>query len=152
MSRDSWKFIILLALLLVTGCRQQAQTTTDTGVNIDVRYEPEQPAVGDATLLITVTDAAGSPINAAQITARGDMNHAGMVPVIAEADSGENGVYTVPFEWTMSGDWFLEVTVTLPDGTTAAETFDLRVITDPDGGAMDMEMPEATENAETGQP
>lgn len=133
--------ILLLALLMVmAGCRQQAQTGADAHIQIAIRHEPEQPVVGEAILFITVTQASGEPVNDARVTARGDMNHAGMVPVIAEADSGEAGVYTLPFEWTMSGDWFVEVTVTLADGTTAAETFDLRVVTDAGESTETMDM------------
>lgn len=131
---------ITLALLLVVvftlaGCRQ-AEGTTSENVNIEVAVTPEEPAVGDAMLLVTVTDAEGNPINDATVAVRGDMSHAGMVPVIpAEISDAEDGVYTFEdFEWTMGGEWFVEVTVTLTNGETATERFEYTV-----SGEMDME-------------
>jgi hypothetical protein len=118
---------LLLVLLMLLGCRQQTPDAAQTGLMIDLRVEPEDSTVGEATLIITVTDASGSPVNDASVSARGDMNHAGMVPVLADVDGGAAGEYTLPFEWTMAGDWFVEITVTLPDGTTAVQTFDRHV-------------------------
>ena len=133
---------LVLAVLLTAGCRQQAQEAEDSGVTIDLRTEPEDAAVGEATLIVTVTDAAGSPITDADVSARGDMNHAGMVPVLGEAETAEaeNGKYTIPFEWTMAGDWFVEVTVELPDGATMTETFDLSVMAGDAEAMPDMDM------------
>ncbi len=62
------------------------------------------------------------------------MSHAGMKPVLANISEGESGVYAVPFEWTMGGDWFVAVTATLPDGRVATKRFDLSV-----GAGMDMD-------------
>jgi hypothetical protein len=36
----------------------------------------------------------------------------------------------MPFRWTMAGDWFVTVDVTLPDGTTASQRFDFTVAGD----------------------
>jgi hypothetical protein len=47
--------------------------------------------------------------------------------VIAEVERIEGNQYVVPFEWTMAGDWIIEVSAELPDGTTAAQTFDQSV-------------------------
>jgi len=133
--------ILLLAVLLVAaGCRQ-AEPTSNEDVNIEVSVNPEEPAVGDATLLVTLTDADGNPITDATVSVRGDMSHAGMVPVIpAEVSGAEDGIYTFEdFEWTMGGDWFVEVTATLTNGETATERFEYTV-----GGEGEMDM-EATE-------
>lgn len=138
MRSNRWILSIALLLLLVAGCRQQTPEASTTNLNIDLRVEPENPVIGAAVLVITVTDADGSPVENAQVSARGDMNHAGMVPVLAEAESSESGEYTIPFEWTMAGDWFVEVTVELPDGETVSETFELLVAAGASGAMMDM--------------
>ena len=70
--------------------------------------------------MITLTDNDGNPVNDATLSIEGNMNHAGMVPVLRDADDGAEGVYEVPFEWTMGGDWFVVVNVTLPNGDTAS--------------------------------
>lgn len=120
-------FLVLL-VFLAAGCRAQNPTPTpETSLQIDMQIDPVPPALGEATLIVTVMDAAGQPVNDATVSARGDMSHAGMAPVLANVDSGANGLYRLPFRWTMGGDWFVEITVTLPDGTTASRRFDLTV-------------------------
>ncbi len=131
----------LIVVLLLTGCggresQQEQQSADDAGVTIDLAY-PDPLTVGEMTLMITLTDADGNPINDATLAIRGDMNHAGMQPVLRDAEAGEEGVYEVPFEWTMGGDWIVTIAVTLADGTEVSETFDLSVET---AGEMDMDM------------
>ena len=116
--------ILLLFALLLAGCRQSAQTAT-AEIGIDLRAETL--TTGETTLIVTLTDANGQPVSAQQVEVRGDMTHAGMQPVLAESSEGENGVYEVPFEWTMSGDWIVTIKATMADGTVAEERFDLAV-------------------------
>lgn len=116
--------ILLIFALLLAGCRQSAQTAL---AEIEIGLRTEMLAVGDATLVITLTDATGQPVSAQKVEVRGDMTHAGMQPVLAKSTKGENGVYEVPFEWTMSGDWIVTVKATMPDGAVAEKRFDLSV-------------------------
>jgi hypothetical protein len=120
---------LLLILPLIAACRQSARPVeTTAGVEIALEIEPQPPTVGAATLRVIVTDAEGNPVEDASVDVRGDMDHAGMVPVLGAADaSGGDGRYVVPFEWTMGGDWIVTVTVTLPGGETATEEFTLTV-------------------------
>ena len=134
------KHIILASLIVLSfllgSCRRSTQQNDEApDVNMSLAVEPKVPAVGPATLLITLTDADGNPINGAALEIRGDMSHAGMEPVLASAEAGQTGIYEVPFEWTMAGDWIVTVTATLPDGRTATREFDLTV-----SGEMNMEM------------
>ena len=112
-------FIVILS---VAGCRNDDTLETSVpDVNIDLQVEPDPPAVGEATLLITLTDAEGAPIDNAAITVRGDMDHAGMAPVIVESTDGHGGEYRMPFAWSMGGGWVVEVTATLPDNRGIAQ-------------------------------
>lgn len=134
------KHIILASLivlsLLLGSCRRSTQPNDEAAnVNMALAVRPPAPAVGPATLLITLTDTADDPINGAVLEIRGDMVHAGMEPVLASVDAGQNGIYEVPFEWTMAGDWIVTVTASLPDGRTVTREFDLTV-----SGEMNMEM------------
>ena len=73
-------------------------------------------------------DADGQPIDGAgPVTLRGDMNHAGMKPVLADATGTGGGQYTADFEWTMAGDWTVAVEATLPDGRVKRATFPFTV-------------------------
>ncbi len=116
--------VLLVFALTLAGCRQSAQTST---ADISIALRAESLAVGETTLHITLTDASGQPVSAQKIELRGDMTHAGMQPVLAASSTGENGVYDLPFEWTMSGDWIVTVKVTMADGTVAEKRFDLSV-------------------------
>ncbi|MCC7207057.1 MAG: FixH family protein [Anaerolineae bacterium] len=122
--------LLCATAILATGCdRQSAQPTAtpDPGIQITVESLNEPQRVGEVTLVVTVRDAAGAPIEDAKIDLRGDMSHAGMTPSLGSVEDGQDGRYSVPFNWTMGGDWFLDVTVTLPDGRSTTRRFDLTV-------------------------
>jgi hypothetical protein len=116
--------MLILIWLVVAACAppQPAQTSQTGDVNVGVVIETGG-AVGPFTLQITLTDDKTAPIKDASVQVQGTMNHAGMVPVDSgpirdDADGRSDGVYPIPFEFTMRGDWILTLTITLPDGTT----------------------------------
>ena len=118
--------IVGFLLLLLTACgTRNSQQTNDGDIRLMVAIE--STTVGPTSLIVTVTDAAGVPINDAAISVKGDMSHAGMVPVLADATGGDNGVYEMPFEWTMGGDWVVTVEATLPDGRSTTQQFNFTI-------------------------
>ncbi len=119
-------FFMLLCLALIS-CRQNSELASNPNIQFDVRYEPTPPTVGEGMLIITLRDAARNPIDDAALSVRGDMNHAGMVPVLRDVTESINGEYRVLFDWRMGGDWTLTVTATLPDGSRAEERFNVSV-------------------------
>jgi major membrane immunogen (membrane-anchored lipoprotein) len=120
--------VMLLALLLAACGPQNEPTPTPPDLDLSVQVEPDPPAVGEATLIITIKDASGSPIDGATLQVHGDMDHEGMMPVDREVSESAGGEYRVPFEWTMGGGWIVTVTAQLPDsGGTVSETFDFFV-------------------------
>ncbi|RMG86729.1 MAG: hypothetical protein D6712_06945 [Chloroflexi bacterium] len=129
---------LLLLLIIVTGCRQQASPADVQNIDIAISFVPAELAVGEAELTVTLTDSEGNFITDAQVEVRGDMTHAGMVPVIVTAESGDDS-YHAAFEWTMGGDWIVTVTATLPDGSVVEKTFNYSV-----SGDMNMDMSEDT--------
>ncbi|MEL6525434.1 MAG: copper chaperone PCu(A)C, partial [Chloroflexota bacterium] len=132
---------LLIPVLVLVGCRAEAVATAEDIV-IAVAVDNEMPAMGETALLVTVTDTDGNPIDDATVTVRGDMTHAGMTPVLPESVSeSTDGVYTVPFEFTMGGDWIITVDVELPNGEIATATVNIDGVegTMPeDMGDMDM--------------
>ncbi|HRF94902.1 MAG TPA: FixH family protein, partial [Aggregatilineales bacterium] len=95
-----------LLVLIITACTGQAQNTPVlTNAEIAVRVEPEPLTIGETTLIITLKDSNGTPINGATMQVHGNMDHAGMAPVDREVSESTNGDYRVPFEWTMGGGW-----------------------------------------------
>lgn len=122
--------IILITSMLVVlvACNTEQAAPVVDNLDIDFSVEPDPPTAGESTLIISVNDANGNAIDDATISVHGDMDHEGMTPVDGESTSGQNGMYHVPFEWTMGGGWILDVTVTLPDNAgIATEQFELFV-------------------------
>lgn len=123
--------ILLLLMLMTAGCRESAQpipTTAPNDAQINLNFDPDPPQVGEAILIVTLTDAGGESIEAQSVTVRGDMTHAGMMPVIGEpAQQAEDGTYRIPFNWSMGGDWMISVDVTLADGSEISREFELTV-------------------------
>jgi len=119
---------LFLVLLSASACGgRQNHPTNDTGVTVTA--EPAATAVGETTLVVTLTDASGQPVSDATVQVRGDMTHAGMTPVLRTGLPTEPGVYSVPFEWTMAGDWIVTVDFTLADGRSGTETFNFSIPT-----------------------
>ena len=129
LAKNYFRIIVIgLLIILVPACgRIQTGQEQDSEVSIELTVEPAQPAAGPAQLIITITDQNGQPIDNATLEIEGNMTHAGMVPVFAQTTGGENGRYTVPFEWTMGGDWSVTVEVSLEDGRTIFREFPVTV-------------------------
>jgi hypothetical protein len=127
MMRKTFTVITLgLFTLFVAGCRESAQPTPTPATNaqIELAYEPDPPQTGEGAILVTVT----GDTEVQSVNVRGDMNHAGMVPVIGETSEAEEAnTYRVPFHWSMGGDWILTVEVTLADGSKVSEEFTVTV-------------------------
>lgn len=129
--------VLIFVAATITGCRAQVQSSEDAGVTIDLAVEPDELIVGNALFTVRLTDQAGEPIDGAIVEVRGDMTHAGMSPVLASTSEGEAGLYRIPFEWTMGGDWLIDVTVTLAEGGTVQERFEYSVAVDGDMNMQD---------------
>lgn len=131
----SVKTVLCLAALLALGvaCRQQRPSVGDIQLELSV----SDRRVGETTLLVSVTDKAGNPVEApGSLVVRGDMDHAGMAPVFAAASTAVNSVFTVPFEWTMSGGWILEASLTLDNGDVYRQSFRHEIMNEADMTTM----------------
>ena len=117
-------------LLLLAGCGrvQQANPATPDSYIVTLAADPAPPVVGDAAVSVTLRDAAGQPVDNAQLAIEANMSHAGMTPVMADGAAGKDGVYRVPLTWTMAGDWYVDVKFTLPDGQKITRRFPVQVL------------------------
>jgi hypothetical protein len=68
------------------------------------------------TITLRLTDTSGTPVTGARLRLEGNMSHAGMAPVFADANEIEPGRYRSNLELSMAGDWYVSVRVTLADG------------------------------------
>ena len=131
--RAPYRAFCLLALttLLVAlaGCGRVQQTApaANDGLTITMTLEPSPPVVGDGIVVLTVKDAAGQPVDGATVEIEGNMSHAGMKPSFGKTQGGQGGVYRVLLQWTMGGDWYVDVKLTLPDGKIASRRFPVTV-------------------------
>lgn len=125
---------LALVLLVAAACRQQQQISP---ADIQLELLASDTLVGETTLMLTVTDLEGKPLsNPGTLSVRGDMSHAGMVPVFAEAEAATAGVFSLPFEWTMAGSWLVEASLKLPNGDVASETFSFEILSEANGNDM----------------
>lgn len=120
-------FCLSLTLFLVS-CRGpgpsasggSASAASDDGGLEIVLVLPSAPTVGPAELSVRVLEG-GDPVEGAEVEVTGDMTHAGMTPVIADAPEEEPGRYrTTSFEFSMAGDWVVTADVSLDDGRSAS--------------------------------
>ncbi len=124
--------MLVLIVLLLAACQTATPTPSPAAATqaaqIDLTITPQPPTVGDATLAVTVTYDS-QPIANAKIDVRGDMNMAGMAPVLGSATTDAQGKAEIPFKWSMGGDWIVTVTVTLADGSEVSQDFNVSVQT-----------------------
>jgi hypothetical protein len=118
------KLLWWCVLLLVTvACRGDGGDLDDVAVELAVT--PDPPAIGPATVVVNLSDDEGHPLTGATMSLEGNMSHAGMVPVLAQASEVSPGIYIASLEFTMAGDWFFLVKATLADGRTLEHREDL---------------------------
>ena len=129
--------LLILAILIFVGCQRSGDATEGEnaeGENADVQIMV-QPLPLEETLVIILTGASGAPLTDATVAVEGNMNHAGMIPVLADpvaddADGAADGHYHLPFTFNMLGDWILTVTVTQADGTSFSRNLEVRAGSD----------------------
>jgi hypothetical protein len=114
---------VLFALALAAGCRPGAQEAPE--IALAWRVAPSPPRIGPATFSLALTDAAGRPVQGAEVRLEGNMSHPGMKPVFGHAREAEPGRYRANLEFTMAGDWFVLVEAKLPDGRFLERRLDL---------------------------
>jgi copper(I)-binding protein len=106
----------------------------------------------EETLVVVLTDSSGAPITDATVALEGNMNHAGMIPVLADpiaddADGSADGRYHLPFTFTMLGDWIITVTVTQADGSSFSRNLEVRASEDGIEGDAVLPMEESSTSA-----
>lgn len=104
--------LMLLLALFLAGCGSSTGASSDLHVTLTAAPEGRNGSY----LTVNLTDKDGKPVTDAKVGLQGDMTHAGMAPVIADpvsddADGAADGVYRVPFAFSMAGDWVVTVSI-----------------------------------------
>ncbi|MEM7735632.1 MAG: FixH family protein [Deinococcota bacterium] len=133
------RFFVLVMLLLLVSCRPPDNAdvvrgsdarANQTSLPEDLRVLTEvigDPQVGEQQVRVYILQE-NQAVEDATVQITGDMTHAGMEPVFADAPQTEPGLYeTQDFAFTMSGDWFITADITLSDGRTASDVLSLTV-------------------------
>jgi hypothetical protein len=107
-------------LACAAACAPAADEAAD--VSVECLFEPSPPRVGATAVEVVLRDAARAPVRADRVRIEGNMNHAGMVPEIADASEVEPGRHRAVIEFTMGGDWFVIVDAALADGRKLQRT------------------------------
>ena len=118
---------LLLTLALLVACGSSTPPASEAAVQITLL--PGQAGNG---LQVHLHNAAHAPLTDATVTLEGNMNHAGMAPMLTDSvkdgdDGASDGVYNIPFQFTMLGDWIVTVTVDLADGTQTTQDINVNV-------------------------
>lgn len=118
---------LVVTCVLLCGCRNQSASTT---TNLTVSYEvsPLPARVGDVTITIRMKGGSNEPIAGARIKLEGNMSHAGMAPVFADATEISPGQYRTKMNLSMAGDWHVLVHLTLPDGRELDREFEIKEV------------------------
>lgn len=116
--------IALFLTSVVTACDKPAKSSPI--VTIEHQITPEPVRVGLATLTLKLADAGRQPITGANITVEGNMSHAGMAPVFAQAKETEQGRYRATLDLTMAGDWTILIHATLAGGQKLERQLDVK--------------------------
>jgi hypothetical protein len=118
--------LIVLLLLGGSGCQRNTSPDNAKDVKVDFAFHPSPPAVRPAAATVHLATADGKPVEGAKVKLEGNMNHAGMRPVFADAVETKPGQYEATLELTMGGDWFVLVNATLADGRKLSRKVDVR--------------------------
>lgn len=120
---------LLIVLGMLGGCGRNDSASQETQDTYQVRFatEPASPLTGDGTIIVTVKDESGLPVDGARLSIEANMNHAGMVPVYADATGSQSGVYRLPLTWTMGGAWYVDVKITTTGGQIIRRHFPVNV-------------------------
>lgn len=124
-----WAHLVLalaavMAIPFAAGCLRSAAGSGNDIIDIVLVTEK---VMGPATIEVGVKREDGAPVDKAEVVVRGDMNHAGMKPVIAQTKNVASGKYlTEDFRFTMAGDWIVTAQVTLPNGEKAEKAIDIK--------------------------
>jgi len=93
---------------------------------VEFQIKPKPVRVGPVVISFALTDAGNHPVIGAQIAVEADMSHAGMSPILAQANEVQAARYESHLSLGMAGDWVILLHGTLPNGEKLERQFDVR--------------------------
>jgi hypothetical protein len=135
-ARHPWSGVLLLGLLILAlaACGRIERTgglglqpVPDDGFTVTLTTDPAPPVVGPNMLTIALLDADGHPVEGAEIEVIGNMTHAGMIPSVGILRGAASGDYRIALDFTMAGDWIIDITLSPPAGKEIVRHLPLRI-------------------------
>ena len=125
-SRVSSTIAAVCGLLIAACSREPPAAPVANDVGVEWTLTPRVPVVGDAaTATMVLSDRARGPVRGASLRIEGHMTHPGMAPILATVAERADGVYEVPLQFPMRGEWILTVTGVLADGRRISHRVDV---------------------------
>jgi Cu(I)/Ag(I) efflux system membrane fusion protein len=125
--------IVLAALLgACGGSRSEPVAVRTADLELRAAVEPEAPRVGENRLWLELRDAAGRPVEGADLAVEVQMHAMGAMPAMggpAQVQELGEGRYRADFSLDMGGTWRLEVRAPRPSGALAGAEGSLTVAT-----------------------
>ncbi len=118
--------ILLIFGCSIFGCSRRVASVPVISIGYEITPQPAK--IGPATVAIKLSDAAMKPVTGARVTLEADMSHPGMAPAFGEAQEVAPGRYQGRLEFSMAGDWVVQVHVTLPSGQQSYQQIEVRVV------------------------
>ncbi len=103
--------VLTLFSLLLAGCGAPEPAPVASGLTITAETNPTPARVGDVEIVLTVKDAQGKPITGAFVYIFAD--HTDMTGMTMNGQAAEqgDGRYSIKANFSMSGNWKLNVEV-----------------------------------------
>jgi hypothetical protein len=117
--------IAIVAGVVIWGTAQIAAPAR--AVQLQLTSAPFPSSVGNGSLIVSLTDEQGAAVESASVQLSATMMMPGMLPLAGHPGSPADGLYPQAIMWSMPGEWVVDVTAALPDGSSLQEQFKLYV-------------------------
>lgn len=116
--------LVLICVLALAACSGGSSTQAAL-VNIELKTNPGEPTMGQIKLLVTLTDAAGKPIENAEVSMLASHKDMSGMDMNGKATAQGSGRYAITADFSMSGQWLVTVEVRGVGAEVVRKDFDL---------------------------
>ena len=121
-------FLLMSTILTACGSPTQSQNGSEPipEVTVELKTNPEPPTIGNIELQVDILDANGQPLEGATVDVSADHTDMRGMTMSGLATAQGNGRYAITADFSMSGNWKINVYVRT-DSLDVMEEFSLIV-------------------------